>query len=80
MRKYKRLTETLNYYTNGTPCKPYGHCLANCMEQKSIANPERLANDCGECEHFAKVLTRLAKLYDTKEQAIENWNRRVNNG
>lgn len=62
-----RLTETLNRYINGKPCKPYGHCLADCNKQMSFVNPERKATSCGECQHFEKVLTRLAELEDKIE-------------
>ena len=67
MKEYKRLTETLSHYINGKSCKPYGHCLANCTKQMSFVNPERKANGCGECQHFEKVLTRLAELEDKIE-------------
>ena len=67
MKEYKRLTETLNCYINGKPCKPYGHCLADCNKQMSFVNPERKAGGCGECQHFQKVLTCLAELEDKIE-------------
>lgn len=67
MEKRNRLTETLSHYINGNPCEPYGHCLADCTTQMSFINPSRKHSGCGDCQHFEKVLTRLADFEDKLE-------------